>query len=67
MKLFGRSGGYWLFWVSAIYVLVGIIGVFVFHLPHLEYIQIAYVLATSLPLWIPPMARWLNMKCIWEV
>ena len=67
MKLFGRTGGYWLFWISAIYVLVGIVGVFVFQFTHLEYIQIAYVLAISLPLWIPPMARWLNMKCIWEI
>ena len=67
MKLFGRSGGYWLFWVSVVYIMVGFVGVFVLHYTKLEYIQIAYVLAISLPLYIPPMARWLNMKCIWEM
>lgn len=66
MKLFGRTGGYWLFWVSTVYVLAGVISVFVFHYEHLEYIQVAYVLATSLPLWFRPLARQLNMKCIWE-
>ena len=67
MKLFGRTGGYWLFWVSAVYVLAGAVD-FHFAWPvRLEFVQLAYVLAISLPLWIPPMARYLHMKCIWEI
>lgn len=66
MKLFGRTGGYWLFWISAVYLLVGIVSIFVLKYKHLEYIQMAYILAISLPLYIPPLARWLNMKCIWQ-
>lgn len=66
MKLFGRTGGYWLFWVSVAYILAGIITVFVLHYEHLEYVQIAYVLAVSLPLWIKPLARYFNVKCVWE-
>lgn len=66
MKLFGRSGGYWLFWVSVVYVLAGFVAVFGFHYPHLEYIQIAYVLAISLPLYVKPIARFLNMKGVYE-
>lgn len=66
IKLFYRSGGYWLFWISAIYVVAGFIAVFGFHYPHLEYIQMAYVLAISLPLYVKPIARFLNMKCIYE-
>ena len=65
MKLFKRSGGNWLFWISVIYLLVGIYAVFVLQYKHLEFIQMAYALVLSLPLWIPPLARWLNMKCIW--
>ena len=67
MKLFGRTGGYWLFWVSVAYVLAGIINWYSVPCTHIEYIQAAYVLVLSLPLYIPPMARWLNMKCVWEV
>lgn len=66
MKLFTRSPGTWLFWVSLIYFLVGFYAVFVLQYKHLEYIQMVYVLIISLPLWIPPLARWVKVKCIWQ-
>ena len=66
MKLFGRTGGYWLFWVSVAYVVAGIVSVFVLHYTSIEYVQVAYVLAVSLPLWVKPLARYFNMKCVWE-
>ena len=43
MRLFGRSGGYWLFWVSVMYVLAGIINWYVVPCTRMEYIQAAYV------------------------
>jgi hypothetical protein len=67
MKLFGRTGGYWLFWTSVAYIITGFIGVFVLKYQHLEYIQAVYILAISLPLWVKPLARYFNMKLIWEV
>ena len=68
MKLFERSGGYWLFWISAIYLTLGMIDVFA-HIKIVPdpWLQVGYVLALSLPLWIPPLARYLNMKLIWEI
>jgi hypothetical protein len=67
MKLFGRSGGYWLFWVSVIYVIAGLVNHYAHWDFRLELIQMIYVLAISLPLWIRPLARQLNMKCLWEI
>ena len=67
MKLFERTGGYWLFWVSAVYLVLGMIDVFVQDIVAEPWLQVVYVLAISLPLWIPPLARYFNMKCIWEV
>lgn len=68
MKLFGRTGGYWLFWISTIYLILGMFDVFA-HVKLIPdpWLQIGYVLALSLPLWIPPLARYFNMKCVWEI
>lgn len=68
MKVFGRTGGYWLFWVSAVYLVLGMFDVF----GHIKlvpdpWLQVGYVLALSLPLWVSPLARYFNMKCIWEM
>lgn len=67
MKLFGRTGGYWLFWVSTIYLVLGMIDIFVEDIVKEPWLQVGYVLALSLPLWIPLLARYFNMKCIWEI
>lgn len=61
-----RSGGSWLFWISALYIVAGIINWNSNPCIRLEYIQAAYVLVLSLPLWVRPLARKLNMKCVWE-
>lgn len=67
MKLFGRSGGYWMFWVSAIYLIVGIVNIWVYPFTKVEYIQAVWVVILSLPLWITPLARWLNMNSLWDI
>ncbi len=66
MKLFGRTGGYWLFWVSVAYVAAGIINWYAVPCTRLEYIQAAYVVILSLPLWVKPLARFFNIKTVWE-
>lgn len=60
------SGGWWLFYVSTIYVLAGMINAFVIEFTRLEFIQAAYVIIISLPLWIKPLARRVRISCIWE-
>lgn len=64
MKLFGRTGGYWLFWVSAIYLALGMVDVFVTDIVTDPWLQVAYVVVMSLPLWVKPLARYFNMSCI---
>jgi len=62
MKLFGRSSGYYLFWISFVYFcVVGMYLAFT-HADHAEYGSLGYVLALSVPLWCPPVARYFNME-----
>ena len=60
-------GGYWLFWVTAFYVEALIIDYSTNKPVMPEVIQIVWLVVMSLPLWIPPLARYFNMKCIWEI
>jgi biotin transporter BioY len=66
MKLFGRSGGYWLFWCSVLYL----IAVFVdlcYDSNSYIWIQLAWLTVLGLPFIIKPLARWLNMRTWWEI
>jgi hypothetical protein len=56
----------WLFWVSAVYAVVGLANASIYRFTEIEYIQFAYLLILSLPLWIKPLAKFLNMKTLWE-
>ncbi len=67
MKLFGRSGGYWLFWTSAIYFVVGMLDVFYFTDDYSIPLQLFWLACLTLPLVVKPLARWLNMRTIWEI
>jgi hypothetical protein len=66
MKLFGRSGGYWLFWISFVYLVVGFVNIFLYNFVESAYVQMVYILILSLPLVIKPFANYLNMRTIWE-
>lgn len=66
MKLFGRTGGYWLFWISFVYLVIGFINIFLYKFTDSVHIQMVYVLVLSLPLFIKPFANYLNMRTIWE-
>jgi len=61
MKLFGRSSGYYLFWTSFVYFWTGIYLAFT-NVAHTEYASLGFVLALSVPLWCPPVARYFNME-----
>jgi hypothetical protein len=62
MKLFERSGGYWLFWWSAVYFVIGMLDLFVLKRDLFPLTQIAWLCIIALPLVCNPLARWLNMK-----
>ena len=61
MKLFGRSSGYYLFWTGFVYFWVGMYLAFS-HAARPEYATLGFVLALSVPLWCPPVARYFNME-----
>ena len=61
MKLFGRTSGYYLFWAGFVYFCVGMYLAFT-HTGHTEYATLGFVLALSVPLWCPPVARHFNME-----
>lgn len=61
MKLFGRTSGYYLFWIGFVYFWIGMYLVFT-GADHPEYATLGFVLALSVPLWCPPVARYFNME-----
>lgn len=64
--LFPRSGVTWLFWWTAIYTVIALYSVFVETVSQLEWIQATWLLICSLPLWIPPLAKFLKMRTLWK-
>jgi hypothetical protein len=62
MKLFGRSGGYYLFWCSFIYLAIGLLCALYYKEIQTEYIQIVWLVAMATPLLVPPIARYFNME-----
>jgi len=62
MKWFERTGGYWLFWWSAVYFVIGMLDLFVLKTDLFPLTQLAWLCIIALPLVCNPLARWLNMK-----
>lgn len=58
--------GWWLVYVNIVYWIVGLTNIFVYTFVPFEYVSFAYCVILSLPLWIPPVARFCNMKVIWR-
>jgi hypothetical protein len=63
---FKRSGGTYIFYVTFIYFWIAMYSVFVEPVARIEYIQMIWLLACSLPLWIPPLAKFLRMRTLWK-
>ena len=64
--LFQRTGGHYLFWLSAIYLVVGFANI-VYEFTQVEYIQVVWIFCLMIPLVVKPVGRWLNMKMFWEI
>ncbi len=65
MKLFGRTGGYYLFWVSAVYFVVGMMSIYL-KLDITPQIQVAWISVLSAPFWCPPWGRYFNLDITWD-
>jgi hypothetical protein len=66
MKLFGRTGGYYLFWLSTIYLVIGLTFAVYYKTVPAEYIQIVWIFALALPFLVPPVGRYFNMSVDWD-
>ena len=66
MKERRLEGGDWLFWISLVYLELGVIDLFVERFTEPFYLTAGYVILLSVPLYTPPLARFFNVKCIWE-
>lgn len=63
--LWQRSGGYWLFWTSAIYFGVAIHAILFTPLVPAITAQMIWLAVLAMPLYIPPLGRYLNMAPLW--
>jgi len=67
MKKFRMSGGWWLVITSAIYLIAAIYDLLIYHENnHLVPIQLVWITIMSLPLFATPLARFCNMRTLWE-
>ena len=66
MKLFGRTGGYYLFWTSAIYLAVGLPCALYYKYIPTPFIQMIWLLVLMLPFVVPPIGRYFNLAVEWD-
>jgi hypothetical protein len=66
MKIVGRSGGYWLFWTSATYLVIGLWCALYFKEIPIVLIQLIWLIALVLPFVVPSLGRWLNIDLNWD-
>ena len=60
------SGGVWLVTVGALYLELLVIDMLAGEPVPSEIVQLAWVLIMSMPLYIPPLGRFFDIKSIWE-
>lgn len=60
------NGGLWLVLCWVIYATVAIFNHFVYKFTEFEYIELAWVIIMSMPLFIRPMADWCNIRVLWD-
>jgi hypothetical protein len=60
------SPGWWLVYVSSIYFIAGMVGIFVYPFCGTELLQFTYCVILSLPLWIPPLSQWVGVKLLFQ-
>lgn len=67
MKVFERTGGHWIFWLGAVYLLVGLPCALYFKDIRTELIQLCWLILLAMPFWCPPVGRWLNIDVTWDI
>ena len=66
MKLFQRSLGHYIFWVGFIYFWLGMYNLFIDEFTNIFVIQIVWLFITALPLWVKPLAKFLNTTTLFQ-
>lgn len=66
MKLFGRTGGHWLFWTGFCYLIGGLLIANSENKAYTLVVELVWIIAMSAPLWCPPFGRYLNMSVDWD-
>jgi len=60
------TGGVWLFTTGALYLELVVVDFLAGEPVPSEFLQLAWVLIMSLPLFVPPLARFFDIKTVWE-
>jgi hypothetical protein len=58
--------GWWLVYVGGAYLIAGITNHWIYQFTTDEYIQVAYCIILSMPLYIPLLARWVGVNTLWS-
>lgn len=66
MKMFGRTGGYYIFWTMISYVTIGVICAIWFKEIPVHYIMMTSLLVLVIPLVVPQVGRHFNMTPFFE-
>lgn len=65
MKRFGITGGHWLFYVSAAYFVIGMASIY--NGATSVWLPPLYIFFLSMPFWIPPFGRAINLDVTWDI
>ena len=60
------TSGSWLFWTSALYFELVAVNIMLGEPVPTALIELGWVLIMSLPLFLPPLARFFDIKTVWE-
>ena len=63
--LFGRTGGHWLFYISAAYLVLGMVSVY--HGAVSVWAGPLYIFFLGMPFWFPPLGRAINLDVDWDI
>lgn len=65
MKLFERTGGHWIFYISVAYFVIGMFSIY--NGADLIWAGPLYVFFLAMPFWFPPLGRAINLDVRWDM